>query len=118
MGATTTPAASDANSRDLIAARLEQALRHGAVISQGEALKPCECDGLSAYRATPLAVAIPTSEEEVAAVLKVARESSAPVVARGSGTGLSGGALPLTNGILLSMAKFNRVVRVDRIARR
>src|SRR3954468_15381055 len=111
-------ARNDTAARERVAARLATALRHGAVIAQGEALKPYECDGLSAYRATPLAVAIPTSEEEVAAVLKVARESSTPVVARGSGTGLSGGALPLTDGILLSMAKFNRVVRVDPMARR
>ena len=106
-----------AGAREHVAARLAKALRHGAVIAQGEELKPYECDGLSAYRATPLAVAIPTSEEEVAAVLKVARETSTPVVARGSGTGLSGGALPLTDGILMSMAKFNRIVHVDPLAR-
>src|SRR3954467_8090784 len=111
-------ARTDAAARERVAGRLSEALRHGTVIAQGEALKPYECDGLSAYRATPLAVAIPTSEEEVAAVLKVARESSTPVVARGSGTGLSGGALPLTDGILMSMAKFNRIVRVDALARR
>ena len=62
-------------------------------------------------------VVIPTSEEEVAAVLKVARETSTPVVARGSGTGLSGGALPLADGILLSLARFNRVIAVDAAAR-
>ena len=117
MGVTSTPASSDTTAREHIAGRLAGALRHGQVIAQGEALTPYECDGLSAYRATPLAVAIPTSEEEVAAVLKVARESSTPVVARGSGTGLSGGALPLTDGILMSMAKFNRIVRVDALAR-
>src|SRR6476659_3163256 len=110
----TPPASPD---REGIVSRLSQGMRHGQVIAQGEALKPYECDGLSAYRATPLAVAIPTSEEEVAAILKVARESSTPVVARGSGTGLSGGALPLSDGILMSMAKFNRIVRVDALAR-
>jgi glycolate oxidase len=103
--------------RAALAERLKASLRHGLVIAQGEALKPYECDGLSAYRATPLVVAVPTSEEEVAAVLRIARDSATPVVARGSGTGLSGGALPLENGILLSMARFNRVVRVDPLAR-
>ena len=71
-------------------------------------MKPYECDGLSAYRATPLVATIPTNEQEVAAILQVARETNTPVVARGSGTGLSGGALPLADGILLSLAKFNK----------
>ena len=117
MSAAPSSAVSAPESRSRVAARLSEALRHGKVIAQGEELKPYECDGLSAYRATPLAVAIPTTEEEVAAVLKVARETSTPVVARGSGTGLSGGALPLADGILLSMAKFNRIVQVDPLAR-
>jgi len=117
MSVTSTSASSGASARESLAARLADALRHGQVIAQGEALRPYECDGLSAYRATPLAVAIPTSEEEVAAVMKVARDTSTPLVARGSGTGLSGGALPLTDGILMSMAKFNRIVRVDALAR-
>src|SRR3954471_17858844 len=117
MGETSAAASSETNSRERIAARLATALRHGAVIAQGEALKPYECDGLSAYRATPLAVATPTSEEEVAAVLRVARESSTPLVTRGSGTGLSGGALPLADGVLMSMARFNRIVRVDALQR-
>jgi glycolate oxidase len=117
MSAVSTRTPPDAGARSRIADRLAAALPHGALIVQGEELKPYECDGLSAYRATPLAVAIPTSEEEVAAVLKVARDTSTPVVARGSGTGLSGGALPLADGILMSMAKFNRIVRVDPMAR-
>src|SRR3954464_7751585 len=107
----------EADARSRVCARLSQGMRHGTVIAQSEALKPYECDGLSAYRATPLAVAIPTSEEEVAAVLRVARESSTPLVTRGSGTGLSGGALPLTDGVLMSMARFNRIVRVDALQR-
>src|SRR4051812_11750190 len=117
MSAVSTPKQPAMPDRQALVSRLSHVMRHGIVIAQGEALKPYECDGLSAYRATPLAVAIPTSEEEVAAVLKVARESSAPVVARGSGTGLSGGALPLVDGILMSMARFNRIVRVDALQR-
>jgi glycolate dehydrogenase FAD-linked subunit len=97
--------------------RLGRALPGAALLTQGEAMKPYECDGLSAYRATPLAVAIPADEREVAAVLEAARATHTPVVARGSGTGLSGGALPLADGILLSLARFNRIVAVDPLAR-
>jgi glycolate oxidase len=100
-----------------VAARLAQALPAGSVLVDGEVLKPYECDGLSAYRQTPLVAVLPADEGEVAAVLRVARETGTPVVARGSGTGLSGGALPLADGILLSMAKFNRIVSVDPLAR-
>jgi len=100
-----------------IAARLARVLPQASVLLEHEALKPYECDGLSAYRETPLVAVIPSDEEQVAAVLRVARETRTPVVARGSGTGLSGGALPLADGILLSLAKFNRVVEVDRAAR-
>jgi glycolate oxidase len=101
-----------------VAAALTHALGTGSVLVKREELKPYECDGLSAYRATPLVATIPANEQEVAAVLRVARETKTPVVARGSGTGLSGGALPLGDGILLSLAKFNRIVAVDRVARR
>ncbi|HET7401434.1 MAG TPA: FAD-linked oxidase C-terminal domain-containing protein [Usitatibacter sp.] len=101
-----------------IAERLRARLRASAVLVSREELKPYECDGLSAYRATPLVATIPADEDEVAAVLAVARESGTPVVARGSGTGLSGGALPLADGVLLSMARFNRIVAVDPLARR
>jgi glycolate oxidase len=100
-----------------VAARLSQALATESLLVTREAVKPYECDGLSAYRETPLAVAIPADEAQVAAVLATARETGTPVVARGSGTGLSGGALPLADGILLSLAKFNRVVHVDPLAR-
>ena len=101
-----------------VAAALARALAPESVLVEREALMPYECDGLTAYRETPLVAAIPENEAEVAAVLKVARETRTPVVARGSGTGLSGGALPLADGILLSLAKFNRIVAVDALARR
>ena len=65
------------------------------MLTTREELRPYECDGLSAYRETPLLATIPASEAEVAAVIEAARETKTPVVARGSGTGLSGGALPL-----------------------
>ena len=100
-----------------VAARLRADLAGESVLAAREDLKPYECDGLSAYRETPLVAALPADEAEVAAVLRVARETGAPVVARGSGTGLSGGALPLADGILLSMAKFKRIVSVDTAGR-
>ncbi|HXS54454.1 MAG TPA: FAD-linked oxidase C-terminal domain-containing protein [Usitatibacter sp.] len=101
-----------------MAARLSRVLPAAAVLVDREELKPYECDGLSAYRETPLVAVIPADEEEVARVLQVAREAKVAVVARGSGTGLSGGALPLADGILLSLAKFNRIVEVDPLARK
>ena len=87
------------------------------MLVEREDLKPYECDGLSAYRETPLVAALPADEVEAAAVLAVARATRTPVVARGSGTGLSGGALPLADGILLSLSKFNRILEVDAAAR-
>src|SRR5688572_32635228 len=100
-----------------IAARLARTLAPESILTGREALKPYECDGLSAYRETPLVAALPANEAQVAAVLRVARDCGAPVVARGSGTGLSGGALPHADGILLSLARFNRVLEVNAAAR-
>ncbi len=100
-----------------VAGELGRTLPAASVLVEREALMPYECDGLSAYRATPLVAAIPANEREVAAVLAVARNTNTPVVARGSGTGLSGGALPHKDGILLSLAKFNRIVAVEPLAR-
>ena len=103
--------------RAQVAGLLAASLAPESVLVDRETLKPYECDGLSAYRETPLVAVIPASEAEVAVVMRVARDTGTPVVPRGSGTGLSGGALPLRDGILLSMAKFNRIVEVDVLAR-
>jgi glycolate oxidase len=78
-----------------------------------EDLRPFECDGLSAYRITPMLVALPGTIDEVQTLLKYANAHGVPVVARGAGTGLSGGALPLEKGILLVMSRFNRIIEVD-----
>src|SRR5258708_5129981 len=104
--------------RARVASELRHVLDPGAVLVEREDLKPYECDGLSAYRETPLVATIPVDESEVAAVLAVARKTRRPVVARGVGPGLSGGARPVADGILLSLARFNRVLRVDAAARR
>ena len=76
-----------------------------------------ECDGLTAYREQPLVVVLPETESEVAAVLRECHRLNVPVVARGAGTGLSGGALPHKLGVTLSLAKFNRIVKLDKLAR-
>ncbi|SMF93778.1 glycolate oxidase [Methylomagnum ishizawai] len=84
-----------------------------AVLSEPEDLRPYECDGLSAYRVVPWLVVLPETVEQVLSVLRLCREHGVPVVARGAGTGLSGGALPVENGVLLSLAKFTRILAID-----
>ncbi len=103
--------------RARLLARLAGLLPAPALLTAREDLRPYECDGLSAYRELPLAVALPDNEAQVVAVLKVCHELGVPVVARGAGTGLSGGALPHAQGVLLSLAKMKRILRVDAAAR-
>ncbi len=88
-----------------------------ALLWQGEDTVPYECDGLTAYRQLPLVVVLPETEAQVAAVLKACHALQVPVVARGAGTGLSGGAMPHALGVTLSLAKFNKIVLVDKLAR-
>ncbi len=88
-----------------------------ALLWRREDTVPYECDGLTAYREQPLVVVLPESEKQVAAVLAICHRLEVPVVARGAGTGLSGGALPDPLGVTLSLAKFNRIVAIDRTAR-
>ncbi|MBI5937399.1 MAG: FAD-binding protein [Betaproteobacteria bacterium] len=92
---------------------LRALLPEDAVLEQEEACRPYECDGLSAYRQLPYVVALPHSVDEARAVLKLCHEHRIPVVARGAGTGLSGGALPHAEGVLLSLARLNRILRID-----
>ena len=88
-----------------------------AVLHEAEDLRPYECDGLSAYRQVPMMVLLPKTIEEVQQIIKLCRQHNVPVVARGAGTGLSGGALPLDRGVLLSLTKFNSILDVDPLAR-
>jgi glycolate oxidase len=88
-----------------------------ALLWHAEDTVPYECDGLTAYREQPLAVALPETEAQVAAVLRACHAMQVPVVARWAGTGLSGGALPNAMGVTLSLAKFNRILKVDPISR-
>jgi glycolate oxidase len=98
-------------------AELAAALPPGALLADREDLKPYECDGLTAYRQLPLAVALPADEEQLVAVLKICHRRGVPVVARGAGTGLSGGATPVAGGVILSLAKFMRILEVNALAR-
>jgi glycolate oxidase len=88
-----------------------------AILHEEEDTRPYECDGLTAYRQLPMVVALPETEEQVRKILKTCHAMGVPVVPRGAGTGLSGGALPPGDGVLLSMAKFMRPVRIDPAAR-
>jgi len=85
---------------------------HG-LISSPEELHTYECDGLTNFRVMPLAVLLPNSTEEVQAIIRICHRERMPFVARGSGTGLSGGALPVQNGIVISLARMNRILEVD-----
>lgn len=88
-----------------------------SVLSREEERRPYECDGLSVYRELPLLVVLPETVEQVQQVLRICSDRKVPVVARGAGTGLSGGALPLVDGVLLSLAKFNQILDVDPLNR-
>ena len=83
------------------------------VLSRGEDTKPYECDGLSLYRTVPMVVVLPETESQVQSILKLCKNLNVPVVARGAGTGLSGGSMPHAQGVLLGLAKFNRIKSID-----
>ncbi|MDP1674858.1 MAG: FAD-binding protein, partial [Burkholderiales bacterium] len=87
------------------------------VLFDREDVTPYECDGLSAYRQVPMVVALPENEAQVCEILETCHAMRVPVVARGAGTGLSGGALPLGNGVLLSLAKLKNILAIDPQAR-
>ncbi|HEX6832098.1 MAG TPA: FAD-linked oxidase C-terminal domain-containing protein [Rudaea sp.] len=97
--------------------RLRAVLPDDCLLQQREQTIPFECDGLAAFRQPPLAVALPQTEEQVRAILRVCHETKTPVVARGAGTGLSGGAMPCADGVVLSLAKLNRIIAIDPLAR-
>ena len=87
------------------------------VIVDDEQKAPFECDGLSAYREKPLAVVLPANIEQVKQTLAICRKHSTPIITRGSGTGLSGGSLPLKNGVVLGLSKMSRILEIDPLAR-
>ncbi|MEO7622572.1 MAG: FAD-linked oxidase C-terminal domain-containing protein [Gallionella sp.] len=84
-----------------------------SVLTDKEDLRPFECDGLSAYRQLPMLVVLPETTEHIQSIMRLCHAHQVPVVARGAGTGLSGGALPLADGVLLSLAKFKKIINID-----
>ncbi|HET7744860.1 MAG TPA: FAD-binding protein, partial [Gaiellaceae bacterium] len=83
------------------------------VVTEPERLRVYECDGLTGHRAVPAAVVLPDSTEEVQAVLRACHRERVPFVARGAGTGLSGGATPSAGGVVVALTRMNRILEVD-----
>ena len=105
------------SSKQALLEGLRQILAADFILSQAEDVSPYECDGLSAYRKLPLVVCLPQTIDQVRDILRLCHKLQVPVVARGAGTGLSGGALPHAQGVLLSLAKFMRILEIDTINR-
>ena len=112
-----TPEPAFQTDRTTLAAHLATILPAHCLLVDDEDLRPYECDGLTAYRELPLAVCLPENEGQVIDVLRTCHQLGVPVVARGAGTGLSGGAMPHAQGVVLSLARFNRILQVDRDSR-
>jgi glycolate oxidase len=106
------PPSRDTRQAEVVAA-LAQILPAGTILFRHEDTAPYECDALTAYRASPLAVVLPETESQIAAILKLCHERQVPVIARGAGTGLSGGVTPHPWGVILSLAKFNKILEID-----
>jgi glycolate oxidase len=114
--AATTPAPR-AQRQQAVVKALQAVLPTHALLWNNEDTTPYECDGLTAYRQRPLVVALPETLEQVQAVLRTCHAMDVPVVARGAGTGLSGGAMPHALGVTLSLAKFNKILKLDLASR-
>ena len=111
------PQAESRRVREALIAKLRDILPRQFVLTETEQLRPYECDGLTAYRQLPWIVVLPSNREEVEKILALCTACGVPVVARGAGTGLSGGALPHPHGVLLSMTRLDRILSVDRANR-
>ena len=100
-----------------VRAELAALLPASSLLTTPEDTKPYECDGLTLFREQPAAVVLPETEAQVAAILRICHAARVPVVARGAGTSLSGGALPHRDGVVLSLAKFRNILAIDTLAR-
>jgi glycolate oxidase len=103
--------------RPALIARLRKVLPPQALLVEEEELRPYECDGLTAYREMPLLVALPESEAQAQEVVKICHELRVPIVPRGAATGLSGGAMPHLDGVVVSLAKLKKIIRIDPVSR-
>src|SRR3977135_527835 len=99
-----------------VTAALNDVLPRGSILFRHEDTVPYECDALTAYRTSPLVGGLPDNAAQVAAILKICHRMGVPVIARGAGTGLSGGATPHHGGVILSLAKFNEILKIDAVA--
>ncbi len=97
--------------------RLREIVTPDALLFDEEALRPYECDALSAYRRLPMIVVLPSTIEAVQAIMRLCYQHNVPVIARGAGTGLSGGATPVGDGVVLSLARFMSILKIDPEAR-
>ena len=113
MDTTLTPTSAEilARQKELVDA-LKPLLPRESLLWEPEDTIPYECDGLAAYRQMPLAVALPENQEQAVAVIKVCQRLQVPIVPRGSGTGLSGGAMPIEQGLALSLAKLKKIIHI------
>jgi glycolate oxidase len=103
--------------QDFIVGLLKPILTEDSLLWEPEDTIPYDCDGLTAYRQMPIAVALPQTEAQVIEILKICHSHQIPVVPRGAGTGLSGGAMPIAEGLVLSLAKFKKIIDINPIAR-
>ena len=101
------------SSKDKIIADLSRILNIDNILSHEDEIRPYETDALAAYKQAPLLVVLPETVEQVSQILNYCNENKIKVVPRGAGTGLSGGALPLADCVLLSMGKFNKILEID-----
>ncbi len=93
--------------------QLTRLLEPADLLQDAEDTRPYECDGLSAYKQLPTLVALPGSVEQIQRIVRLCHQYRVPIIARGAGTGLSGGALPIENGLVLSLAKFKHILNID-----
>ncbi|MFL9881100.1 FAD-linked oxidase C-terminal domain-containing protein [Herbaspirillum rhizosphaerae] len=116
MNAPVAPLFSPARQREVVAA-LKAVVPPHCVLFDEEDTRPYECDGLAAYRQLPMVVVLPENEAQVVAILKACHDLKVQIVPRGAGTGLSGGAMPIADGVVVSTAKFNKIVSMDKYSR-
>ena len=116
MNSVSNPQLLIARQREVVAA-LRALLPAHCVLFNEEDTRPYECDGLAAYRQLPMVVVLPEDEAQVAAILTTCRDLKVAIVPRGAGTGLSGGAMPIADGVVLSTARLNKIIRVDAYSR-
>jgi glycolate oxidase len=116
MNAPLSPETRAVGRREAVAA-LRAVLPDRCILANDEETRPYECDGLAAYRQIPMIVLLPENEAQIVAAIAVCRQLNLPIVPRGAGTGLSGGAMPIAGGVVLSTARLNRIVKLDPTAR-